>query len=116
MSTQHSHTPGDWHVAHDDAYFVLSYRNGIATVVADTNVIGEDLRIPGDEEAEANAHLIAAAPELLEASIDALDTLEKLRADLVEVDAELHAQRIAVIDLSVASLCAALAKATGGEA
>jgi hypothetical protein len=43
----------------------------------------------------ANARLIAAAPEMF-------DTLEKLRADLVEEDADRHAQRIAVIDLTLA--------------
>ena len=55
----------------------------------------------------------AAAPDLLDAGKDALDTFEKLRADLASIDAELHAQRIAVIDLQIAALSAAIAKAEG---
>lgn len=55
----------------------------------------------------------AAAPELLSEGVDALDTLEKLRADLAEDDANLHAQRIAVLDTNIAYLSAAIAKALG---
>lgn len=52
------HTPGPWRMSHDhdDAWF-LEYSDG---------TIGEVLLWDGDT-ARANAHLIAAAPELLEA-------------------------------------------------
>lgn len=65
---------------------------------------------------EANARLIATAPELYEANAEVLDTLIQLRADLVEENAALHAQRIAVIDLEIERLSAALAKARGEQA
>lgn len=60
-----------------------------------------------------NARLIAAAPDLYEAGMEALDVAEKLIADLQETDADEHAQRIAVLDLLAAQLSAALAKARG---
>jgi hypothetical protein len=66
-----------------------------------------------DPERLANARLIASAPELLSECTDALDTMVKLRADLAEEHAERHAQRIAVLDLNIASLTSVVARATG---
>ena len=60
------HTPGPWHAADDggevfDAeYIPVCYMNGI----------GQASEFITEKEAEANARLIAAAPELLEACIE----------------------------------------------
>lgn len=45
---------------------------------------------------------------LRQASAEALDTLEKLAADLREEDADRHAQRRAVIEIDIIGLRAAL--------
>jgi hypothetical protein len=66
-------------------------------------------------EGEPDARLIAAAPELYEADAEALDTFIRLRADLAEEDAALHAQRIAVIDIEIERLTSALAKVRGDQ-
>ena len=72
---------------------------------ANESAIGEIF----DPEGEANAALIVAAVNALPTLLVALkargymaDTLVKLRADLAEEDAEIHAQRIAVIDDTLA--------------
>ena len=58
------HTPGPWFV--QDGY--LTIYNLSEGTVGTTCAIAKVLREqPGDDQAEANARLIAAAPELLEA-------------------------------------------------
>lgn len=64
------HTPGPWLIA-DNGTFVYALGNG------GTNVFWADVQSAGSERAflsekRANARLIAAAPELLEALTDAL--------------------------------------------
>ena len=69
-TTQAKHTPGPWYVEQDgDAWKINSDECGIA-LVHDPIAIELDRA----DEIEANARLIAAAPELLEA-LDELTTL-----------------------------------------
>ena len=71
MSTL-KHTPGPWcpHIASEYYPGIDAQNNGISIViVGDIHDQQDDGGVRGRtaEEAEANAHLIAAAPELLEA-------------------------------------------------
>lgn len=90
-------TPGPWRIVseRDDELKVKGPQDEWVADCADGFWSDEaDGWIMADES-EANAHLIAAAPDLY-------DTLVDLRAALAELDAELHAKAIAVIDLALA--------------
>jgi len=73
MTTKH--TPGPWSVSHDSVVY-----SG-ASLVADA--AGGNQRTP--ETAKANANLIAAAPELLAAAIEARNHLRTTHAWLDSV-------------------------------
>lgn len=60
MSAQH--TPGPWMPQDDDCFFVIAYPEGVATTIADLDPPACRTAL----EMEANARLIAAAPELLD--------------------------------------------------
>jgi hypothetical protein len=69
MTTEH--TPAPWEIFNDFGVMRIVKRKGSALEIAQIKVAGD-----GEEdfdEAEANAKLIAAAPELLEALIISLD-------------------------------------------
>lgn len=75
-----SHTPGPWHL---DPFRKYANVHG--------EVMSHLARVPIDTaEAEANARLIAAAPDLLEACREALSILDYERAD-VETRAQVYA-------------------------
>jgi len=80
MANTMKHTPAPWIADNGDSelwgIFQKQDCNGIA-YLCEPN--GELLR---ENEAEANAHLIAAAPELLEACKQALRTLEARGVDI----------------------------------
>ena len=59
------HTPGPWHVFKDSSIYSKHADYTLAEIVAGMT----------DEECDANARLIAAAPELLKALQAALDAL-----------------------------------------
>jgi hypothetical protein len=64
--TMHTHTKGPWKVGEDNlGYPVVTHRNGGICRIDDTD----------EGEANANARLIAAAPELLESCNEALHEL-----------------------------------------
>jgi hypothetical protein len=75
MTHAHKHTLGPWHVVIDDDGNPLSGRPGVfASDELDCGIVHWDGFIQpywrsarGDKEIHANARLIAAAPELLEA-------------------------------------------------
>ena len=75
MKTQH--TPGPWHVAtrriefHSERVFAAGSRY-IACIGGSDDTV---------EEQKANAHLIAAVPDLLEALEDVTDRLDWLNSD-----------------------------------
>lgn len=92
-------TPGPWRVERIDydrygldASFEVMGGGEIVAQTIMREIKTESERLAVDE---ANCRLIAAAPEMFEA-------LSLLRAALAEMDAELHAQNIGVIDLTLA--------------
>jgi hypothetical protein len=76
-----AHTPGPWKIwrhaiSHGVTYTVHS-RTEVAILIGSTNgLLGSDY--PSDEEAEANAKLIAIAPELLRRLCDLVEGLEDI--------------------------------------
>jgi hypothetical protein len=92
------HTPGPWK-AHPDRWVTTDDAN--LERIAKVADASDDVEVT-DERADADAHLIAAAPDLLKAAEDALELLKRLR------NAE-GAYRVTCI----AQLAAALAKAKG---
>lgn len=104
------HTPGPWEVSHGghgsphgfviDEYYVLN------RTVADDVAIAADIVDPATQmPSEANARLIAAAPELLEA-------LQLCMADMVLTEA--HYGEHPAAQKAIDQARAAIAKATGG--
>lgn len=90
--TKGKHTPGPWHLVwwgNEEYPYPLS-------VVADGAWIARN----GTTSSEANAHLIAAAPDLLDALTGALDSLLfaqaeiKAQAAIPEDDSEMMQDRI----------------------
>ena len=69
MTTQATHTSGPWAVDYEGPAH-LSIEDKAGRVLAFCNLQNED----GDED-EANAHLIAAAPDLLEALRNVAETM-----------------------------------------
>ena len=72
-------TPGPWFADALDCVFTEPDGNGLLIANARNSAIPKDCR-PGNNEQEANAHLIAAAPMLLEA----LEQFLSEHIDLVE--------------------------------
>lgn len=115
-----AHTPGPWlvfdHYCGRDPETAGEYAGtrliglGQYDTIAEVRQGSDD--VPGD--VDANARLIAAAPELLSECEDALDTFEKLRAFWVEEGSAGRFQLIKVADAHIADLRAAIASATGG--
>lgn len=105
MSKQVKHTPGPWHVRKCDGGYRLFDRE-------DWAVVNDGLITPcliwggaGFKEGEANARLIAAAPDLLKA----LQVLIKINRDLDTVGV-MPADKAIAYGMAEA----AIAKATGG--
>jgi hypothetical protein len=65
--TKAQHTPGPWHLDFFDKPYILANRASDEKEIYIAEVTDEDSEglCPSVEEAQANAHLIAAAPELL---------------------------------------------------
>jgi len=75
MSEKQTHTPGPWRVTEDANGFAVSWLNspGLAGRIAKVN--------SGQIEQEANAHLIAAAPELLKALVAIVAVADRKTAE-----------------------------------
>jgi len=105
--TTAKHTPGQWtHAKHliGDGYRVfVDHGNGqdMHDAIADLETWQTD------EQTEANARLIAAAPDLLEA----LERLEQAAIDLIEISPGTDAENILAAGIELAR--AAIAKAKG---
>lgn len=80
------HTPGPWEV-NDDRFWVRSTQTG--SIVA---TVEKDLHHKGEQA--ANAHLIASAPELLEALVSLLDVSDFATNSRI---GEIHLHCMAVI-------------------
>ena len=80
------HTPGPWVAKFHPHYRDTDWRikpahpiRGSTAGFAPLAIVKGDERIYGEAEKEANARLIAAAPELLESAKDALGMLEDMQ-------------------------------------
>jgi hypothetical protein len=96
MSTT-KHTPGPWEV---DRYYWTLQRRLFGDDEPEVQIIGR-ISETEDDEREANARLIAAAPELLENAQAALAALEQPKTYPADIEA------------AKAFLRSAIAKATG---
>lgn len=72
MTEQTKHTPGPW--SSDWQFIVANDPNGVHPdiYIAEISESDDEGRVASDEQQQANARLIAAAPELLKALEDAL--------------------------------------------
>ncbi len=105
MKNPHQHTPGPWKLEpHDDHFMLTDSQTGMSAIAR----VG--LRASWDWDrrqlAKANAQLIAAAPELLEAAIRLMAMDEARFLDLPRKDA------IAELGKARNQMAAAIAKAT----
>ena len=104
------HTPGPWHIDWHQRYGINVPHKHIAMVSCFQSKEGDW------EENEANAHLIAAAPELLEALRMWMEIHDKPAGFIGKfgksLDAAIEAQQLKV-DAAADAARAAIAKATG---
>jgi hypothetical protein len=105
-NTKTAHTPGPWHVAPIEGAAFNNIRAGAYSVASVYKHIGSPSTMESDGQGDANASLISAAPELLEALQVALPILE-----LAEQAAN-AAQGPNVLNSKVAAIRSAIAKAT----
>ncbi len=103
------HTPGPW-LIYDNGTFVYALGNG------GTNVFWADVQSAGSERASlsekrANARLIAAAPELLDALKAAVDCGMVPNSSASEGGAARYSRQVIVADM----IRDAIAKATEGK-
>ena len=98
--TQTKHTPAPWNIAvgYSAQYHYIT--------VPDVGVVAEVHK--QSRNAEANARLIAAAPELLEALRDTCNTLYALRDHAIE-----QGLQASVEQMAIDKIIAAIAKAKG---
>lgn len=75
--TQFKGTPGPWRVSEKRGDLIDIRHNNNEPGAISLNLAHVVARLSWLKEAEANARLIAAAPELLEALLDALHTYDK---------------------------------------
>ena len=111
MSTQAQHTPGPWEVNCDEVrpertkWILAPMTTGKNALVAEAYPQGKNADDPfGHIERDANARLIAAAPELLAA----LDDIQEYWNGHVTVEAMRDA-----CEYAIATASAAIAKARG---
>ena len=105
-----AHTPGNWEVISDPGHFdtrtTVVSKDGGSRKGHPYRMIVQVGGWAGPREAEANARLIAAAPELLEALEDLASLAEAAMREVGEYD----------IEAELSDARAAIAKATGGAA
>jgi hypothetical protein len=95
------HTPGPWKIATDWAGYPQHIRTECGSVAC--SFLTSVKRNCGIEQIEANARLIAAAPDLLEALLDCIFVIERDLNGLPIMQPELRQARAAIV------------KATGGQ-
>lgn len=102
----HTHTPGPWHCSHETSLHGTKLIYG-----ADGYLIADAGRIHHrtETEMEANARLIAAAPELLEACKSFLSIIHAA----CEMDEKIL--RLSELDTQTTLAEIAITKATGGK-
>ena len=102
-----SHTPGPWWLSDYDWYVRATCNQGVNWRVAEVMEV-----LPEDEQAEANAYLIAAAPDMLAALEEILPEIE-CRCQSAFTDRGLHESNS--LCHHVKTIKAAIAKAKGEE-
>lgn len=94
------HTPGPWKseklgpLAKQPTWRIFAVNNKDEVRDVITDVYGGDEIMKDDSESEANANLIAAAPEMLEAIQDLLNILEDENSEFVHYEAFENALRV----------------------
>lgn len=112
MAHEQTHTPGPWLLDEDDLSIIAQVGAHICAVtdVQDLPCIGEE---HDEEKAQAeclaNAHLITAAPDMLEIHEDSVEILEIVLEEREQANGE---EGEILRDL-IARIKAAIAKATG---
>lgn len=113
------HTPGPWYIGNEGYAHGSEFEIRADAQDFDWYITGVpwgddvyDQSIPRFNEAEANARLISAAPELLDAAEDSLAAFRLLRVGLLKLAPE----TIEVIDAHIDELEFVLAKARGDAA
>ena len=105
------HTPGPWKAHFEEAYFVTGPDRGrVAMMMNLKGPHGLGGRRSGEESA-ANARLIAAAPDLLEALQRAVACGMVPSTSAFEGGAAAHSEQVRTAD----AIRAAIAKATGAD-
>lgn len=101
------HTPGPWVAIESMGDFLIQTENGYTI----GDVLGEGNSYSDEEERERwyNAHLIAAAPDMLEALEEAIKCRMVPSSSVKDGGASRHSRQVAVADM----IRAAIAKATG---
>lgn len=92
MATQH--TPGPWEMHYDhDGYTVNKETHEYDGLSAYIARVFDDVGDPGEEEGEANARLIAAAPDMLAALVrlEKATTMDEVRDILAKARERLDA-------------------------
>lgn len=101
--TETAHTPGPWkntgcHITNSDTYIAFA-QNDVADAVAGV----KERKVPEPREARANAALIAAAPDLLDALIEL--------SAVIGLTAIKYPEHLAILQKSVDRANATIAKA-----
>lgn len=111
MPNQTQHTPGPWYYRPEEPLVEAQNEEGFNLTIADCS----RSFVLSDEEAKANARLIAASPDLLSACHEAC----RAAADCLPpsgngpLDALYYKAKLMAIDEAAAKCSAAIAKATG---
>jgi hypothetical protein len=85
-----AHTPGPWYVSKRNPRRIIESGPRGNTIAS----CGENLGVCGSEQAEANARLIAVAPEMREALRLALDALKPNASLLQRANASKHIETV----------------------
>ena len=111
-----AHTPGPWRIGaleSYDGYTGQPFRNVWAGVDDEATVVARAIRSQGSmtNDVDADAMVISAAPELLEALMAAVDCGMVPTSSAKEGGASRHSRQVEVADM----IRAAIAKATGEQ-
>ena len=109
MSAETKHTPGPWHNGQGPHNRSREIFGPSGWLIADCRTNQRSIK-----EEEANARLIAAAPEMLEALLEALKVVEI--ASRYCPKSIKNTDRFSLLNIEANSIRAAIAKAEGGEA
>ena len=105
--SEHKHTPGEWFARKDEGWKGWSVADDAHTLIA--TVSDDDEHLHDNEQDEANARLIAAAPDMLEALESFNHLVPELWGDMV-VDGQMT---LIVDEDTIDAIKAAIKKARG---